>query len=300
MPDGKPARGRKLDQSRGNNILIDIQPYEFATTDVDLDSETVPVPANLVDPDRIKAACKLWLAHLYEQLGLFLAMERAWTLVEEDELRLGFTGDGSNALNALYSWPEITRILDRDRLHLVEARTLGLCHPDVPGSECNQLIRPLIARLITALSRFHDGHKGDEHRTARLLELSSLLQAVLMNFTENTSDGAGMVARHQWGNVTTAINTLTQLAKHLCLPGYLNAGSGAYGAVIALRREGLKRAGKDPYQEIRLLLAWQTFLDWVAADHGPVLTPGEVTNEVREAAAILRPEPRDTPALPPR
>jgi hypothetical protein len=259
---------------------------------------SVADPAALISPDYVTAAGVLAVVYQYgDRIGFFAAVDRAIEQLDGDELCLG---DEVPVQTRLYCYHERDdRVPTAERARLA-ATVLGLRDPRLPaGVQPDPIIPGLLDELLAAIDDNCDpGPFRDEPTSTDLYRLESAARAVHTRLSTSVTGLSALRIRDLQRQFETARSILAELApfvRPLCRPG---APVPAQGSVAGLGDEWVAVAGllgaKLPdgttlFDAAATASAWRTVFDWLIDSVDPLQPVAELTADVCEAAATLRP-----------
>lgn len=254
-------------------------------------------PPRLISLDSVRGAGVLMLVYQYgTRLRFFEAVDRARELLDTDRLCLDDTNDKDLA-DRLYCYPDPRHRAGSFERALLAARVLGIPDDRVPDDQRDDLIQPMLARLLDAANVACDPPRkpygpsaGDRQR------LKSAARAVQSRLSWSMTGLASLQVRDLQCQLETARALLTELARqHLpvpCRPGA--GGDPLWGVLSVLVGDRLRADGIDLYEATEQAAAWRTAFDWLGGYAVDRTATPSCTDALCEAAALLRPGDRVT------
>lgn len=250
----------------------------------------VLAPPRLISPESVRGAGVLMLIYQYgTRLRFFEAVDRARELLDTDRLCLDDKADKDLA-DRLYCYPDPRHRAGPFERALLAAKVLGIPDDRVPDDQRDDLIQPLLARLLDAASAACD---SDSARTGPspgdLQRIESSASAVLARLSSSMTGMACLQVRDLQCQLDTAYDLLTELAEHLPVPCRLRAPKppDVWGSLSVLVGDRLRADGVDLYQATQQATAWREVFDWLGLCVGRPSTPPRTP--LCKAAALLRP-----------
>ena len=290
---GKPRSGVQTSPGTTRQSLsLPCDPCAASGTALDLQTfaqKPFTKPGDLADPRRVTAAGVLLLVHRYgTRMHVFDAIDTARAWLDDDRLCLDFDNEPQSALlDALSCWPRYWTSISRIELARMQATTLGIQDPNVPDSDVNTRIQPLLTHLLDMVnaSCHPDPRRGDP-TPGQDARLQSAVEAVRAGFSSLMSTGVLLRTRQAQANLNYAQRTLEMLESHVKVPCGLGPNSGFVGPLTALVGGSLRAEGINLVEELRIADSWNRIFAWLSQAAVP---KGSLDPALCEAAAVLRP-----------
>lgn len=250
----------------------------------------IPPPNALISLDRVLGAGSLLLSYRYgDQLRFFDAVDLARELLDTDRLCLDGPDDQA-LLNRLYCWPELEyRVSAATRRRLV-TKVFGIPNPEVPESERDTAIQPMLVRLLDAINAVCDPgpfRSGPTSADEQRVEFAAF--AVQARLSLSMTGLTTMLVRDLQRQLTASTFILTDLATRLRLPCRpCVTDPDLWGSLEVLVGEQLRASGVDLFEAADMAEAWGEIFEFLAA-----FTGGAEVSDVCQAAAVLRPPAAD-------
>ncbi|CRK59230.1 hypothetical protein [Alloactinosynnema sp. L-07] len=260
-----------------------------AVSRVPLDLPRMPLPGlAVVGRDSVAASGVLMLTHFYvTRLRFFEAVDTARRMLDTDRLWIS----DKDLLNLLYCWPEhYQRISELHRAQL-EARILGIPHPDVANESRDQIIQGLLVRVLNAFGQ-PDGRV--RRRRADEVDLTSAVSAVRSRLAGSVSGLGTMQIRDLRTQLTAATDILAGLANPLHVRRRSATAKGnVWASLNTLVGQAQRTDGVDMYAAAEQARAWRRI--WLLLENH---AGGPPSKGQRRAAMLLRPAPSWQPGKP--